>query len=59
MIVNSKNKKQYEIELPNGKIIKGVWFIGKQLEVILKAYNIPYKIIDRKKDSNENNRKSR
>ena len=31
MIVNNKNKKQYEIELPNGKIVKGVWFIGKQL----------------------------
>lgn len=47
MIVNDKNKKQYEIELPDGKIVKGVWFIGKQLEVILKAYNIPYKIVKR------------
>lgn len=48
MIVNDKNKKQYEIELPDGKKVKGVWFIGKQLEVILKAYNIPYKIVKEK-----------
>ena len=46
MIVNDKNKKQYEIELPNGKKVK-LWFLGKQLEVILKAYNIPYKIVKR------------
>ena len=43
MIVNDKNKKMYEITLPDGKKV-GFWFIGKQLELILKAYNIPYKI---------------
>lgn len=43
MIVNEKNKITYEIELPNDKKVK-LWFLGKQLEVILKAYNIPYKI---------------
>lgn len=44
MIVNDKNKKRYEITLPDGKIMKGIWFIGPQLEKLLKAYNIPYKI---------------
>lgn len=35
------NKYLYTVELPDGsKII--FWFIGKQLEVILKAYNIKY-----------------
>ena len=46
MIVNNRNKKMYEIELPSGKKIK-LWFIGKQLEELLKAYNIPYKIVKR------------
>lgn len=46
MILNDKNKKMYEIELPNGKKIK-LWFIGKQLEELLKAYKIPYKIVKR------------
>jgi len=46
MIVNDKNKKMYEIELPNGKNIK-LWFIGKQLELLLNAYNIPYKVVKR------------
>jgi len=36
-------KKFYEIELPDGKKIN-LWFIGKQLELLLKEYNIPYKI---------------
>ena len=46
MIVNDTNKKLYEITLPDGKKIK-LWFIGKQLELLLKAYNIPYKIVKR------------
>lgn len=43
MIVADKNKKVYEITLPDKKKIK-LWFIGKQLELLLNAYNIPYKI---------------
>jgi len=39
-------EKTYEIEIPDGKKIK-LWFIGKQLEILLKAYNIPYKIVKR------------
>lgn len=42
----SENKKTYEIELPDGKKLK-IWFIGPQLEVLLKAYKIPYKIVKR------------
>lgn len=36
------NKNMYTITLPDGKKIK-LWFIGTQLETILKAYNIPFK----------------
>lgn len=35
---------KYEIDLPNGKTIT-IWFIGEQLERILDAYGIPYRII--------------
>ena len=31
----------YTIKLPNNKKIK-IWFIGKLLETVLDAYNIPY-----------------
>lgn len=44
MIVNIKNKKTYVIELPDGRKAR-VWFDGIILETILKAYNIPYKIV--------------
>ena len=45
--INTKgNEKMYEIIMPNGKKIK-LWFIGKQLEEILKAYHIPYWIVKR------------
>lgn len=43
MIVDNKNKKVYEITLPDKKKIK-LWFIGTYLETVLNAYNIPYKI---------------
>ena len=46
MIINGK-KKTYEIVLPDKKKIR-LWFIGKQLEVLLKAYNIPYKEVKNK-----------
>ena len=35
------NRTLYIITLKNGKKIT-LWFIGKQLETILKDYNIPY-----------------
>jgi len=39
----------YVVTLPNNKKIK-VWFIGPHLEVIFKAYNIPYeKLNDKRK----------
>ena len=31
----------YTIKLPDGKKVK-LWFIGKLLETVLDAYNIPY-----------------
>lgn len=42
-----KNKKIYEITLKNGKKIK-FWFIGDDLEIILKDYNIPYNKIEKR-----------
>lgn len=39
-------RKTYEITLPNKTKVL-VWFEGKQLEEILKGYNIPYKIVKR------------
>lgn len=36
------NKQVYIITLKNGKT-KKIWFLGNQLEEILKDYNIPYK----------------
>jgi hypothetical protein len=42
----------YEIALPNGRKLM-LWFIGRQLEEILKAYNIPYKVIKDKKNKRE------
>lgn len=42
-----KNKKIYEITLKNGKKMK-FWFIGNEFEIILKDYNIPYKIIEKR-----------
>lgn len=43
-IINLGGKeKRYSIELPDGSKLK-LWFIGSQLEKILKAYKIPYKI---------------
>lgn len=44
--MNTNNKVIYEIKMPDGKKIK-LWFIGKQLELLLKAYNIPYKVVKR------------
>ena len=44
MIVQDKNKKQYEIVLPDGKKLR-IWFIGSQLELLLDSYKIPYKRI--------------
>ena len=41
-----KNRKTYEIKMPDGKKMK-IWFIGPQLELLLKAYNIEYKIVRR------------
>jgi hypothetical protein len=46
------NKTLYEITLPNGRKII-LWFIGRQLGEILKAYNIPYKVIKDKKNKRE------
>ena len=43
-IANGKDTIMYKIEMPDGKQIK-LWFIGKTLETILKAYNIPYTIV--------------
>ena len=37
------NKKEYIVYLPDQKKIK-LWFIGNQLETILKAYNIKYEV---------------
>lgn len=34
-------KEYFKITLKNGKTIT-VWFSGKQLEMLLKSYNIPY-----------------
>ena len=42
MINTLGNKHEYEITLPNKKKIR-LWFIGKQLELLLDDYNIPYK----------------
>lgn len=36
-----KNKEEYTILLKDGTSVK-VWFSGKQLEMILKDYNVPY-----------------
>ena len=36
----------YKIYLPDGKTIK-LWFIGKQLEELLNAYNIKYEIVEK------------
>ena len=36
-------KKIYTIYLPDNSMIK-LWFIGPQLEKVLKAYNIKYKV---------------
>ena len=41
MVIHGK-RKTYEIILPDKKKVR-IWFIGNQLEVLLKAYNIPYK----------------
>ena len=37
-------KKMYKIKLPNKRKPIRLWFIGPQLEEILKAYNIEYKV---------------
>ena len=43
-MINIRGKEQvYEIIMPDGKKIR-LWFIGKQLEELLKVYNIPFKI---------------
>lgn len=34
-------KIEYRVTLKNGKIIK-FWFLGSQLEKVLKEYNIPF-----------------
>ncbi len=44
----------YEITLPNGRKLM-LWFIGRQLEEIFKAYNIPYKVIKDKNKRTETN----
>lgn len=36
-----KTKEKYTILLKDGKTVN-VWFLGKELEMILKNYNIPY-----------------
>lgn len=41
--MNNTAKKRYKIMLPSGDFVV-IWFIGSQLEKILKAYNIDYKI---------------
>ena len=50
----SKKKNQFEIgrseyliTLPDNKTLR-LWFIGPYLEMLLKAYNIPYKKVDNK-----------
>lgn len=45
MFIQGK-KKIYEIILPDKKKIR-IWFIGKQLETLLKAYNISYKEVNK------------
>lgn len=41
---STQHKTTYEIYLPDNKKIR-IWFMGKQLEELLKAYNIKYKVI--------------
>lgn len=36
-----KDRTEYTILLKDGTSIK-LWFMGKQLEMILKDYNVPY-----------------
>ena len=36
-----KTKEKYTILLKDGTTVN-VWFLGKELEIILKDYNIPY-----------------
>ena len=38
----NKKKDLYEIQLPNKQKVK-LWFTGKQLDMVLAAYNIPHK----------------
>lgn len=48
MIFDSKNRTIYEVTLPDKKVV-AIWFKGKQLEEILKQYNIPYKKVKKVK----------
>ena len=41
-------RSEYIVTLPSGEKMK-IYFYGKVLERILKAYNIPYKKIGKKK----------
>lgn len=43
------SKKLYAIYLKNNKKVY-FWFIGPQLEIILKEYNIKYEIVERNKN---------
>ena len=41
-------RKLYEIEMPDGTKLR-FWFIGKQLQNVLDAYNVPYKLVKEKR----------
>lgn len=47
--VKVRNKKEYDIIMPDGKHMR-FWFCGEQFEKMLRAYNIPYRIIGKEKN---------
>ena len=48
--VSFKNgtRQMYEVRMPDGTKIR-FWFIGKQLQNVLDAYNVPYKLVKERK----------